>query len=328
MVTKRVVLVAFVATVFGIVGVSETTAQSYPSRPITIVVPFAPGGPMDTLGRMLAENMHVSLGQPIIIENVTGANGSIGAGRVARAAGDGYSLILGSLDTHVLNGAVYVLPYDVLKDFEPISLVSSFPWLILSKIALPADDLKGFIAWLKVNPDRASAATAGVGNASHIAGIFFQQITGTRFQFVPYRGAAPAVQDLLAGQINIAIGNPLSNMPLVRAGRLKAYAVTANTRLASAAEIPTVDEAGLPGFYMSTWQGLWAPKGTPQDVIAKLHDAVMATLSDATIRQKLSDQGLQISPREQQTPAALATYQKSEIEKWWPIIKAANIRGE
>jgi tripartite-type tricarboxylate transporter receptor subunit TctC len=303
-------------------------AQAYPTRPITMIVPFPPGGPLDTVGRITAESMRVTLGQPIIIENVTGAAGTLGVGRVARAAGDGYTICAGFVGTHVINGATYTLQYDVLKDFQPISLIASNSWLIVAKKSMAANDLKGLIAWLKTNPDTATQGTIGAGSPHHIAGVFFQKQTGTTFQFVPYRGAAPAMQALVAGQIDMIIDSPTIVMPQVRAGNIKVYAVAANSRLSTAPDIPTVDEAGLPGFYVSSWSGLWAPKGTPKEIIAKLSTAVANGLADGAVRSRFADIGMQVFPREQQTPEALRAHQNAEIEKWWPIIKEAGIRAE
>jgi tripartite-type tricarboxylate transporter receptor subunit TctC len=303
-------------------------AQAYPTRLITIVVPLAAGGALDVLGRILAPRMGASLGQTIILENVAGANGSLGVGRVARAVPDGYTLVIGYWGTHVANGAIYALKYDVLNDFEPISLLATQPFLIVAKKAMPADDLKGLIAWLKANPGKASAGTAGVGATDHVGGALFQAVTGTRFQFVPYRGAGPAVQDLVGGQMDIMFESPTITLPQVRSGQVKAFAVAAKSRLAAAPEIPTVDEAGLPGFYVTFWAGLWAPKGTPKDVIAKLNSAAVTALADPTVRTRFTDLGLEIYSRDQQTPEALAAYQKAEIEKWWPIIKEFGIRAE
>jgi tripartite-type tricarboxylate transporter receptor subunit TctC len=301
-------------------------AQSYPSRPITIVVPFPAGGSTDIIGRILAEKMRASLGQTIIIENVGGAGGSIGVGRVARAPPDGYTLDIGQWDTHVANGATYPLSYDLQNGFEPIALISSNPLLILAKKATPADDLKGLIAWLKANPDKASQAVPTTG--SHVAGILFQKETGTRFQFVPYRGGGPAMQDLVAGQIDILIVQAAAALSQVRAGAIKAFAATSKNRFAAAPDIPTVDEAGLPGLHISGWFGLYAPKGTPNPVIDKLNAAVVDALADPTVRSRLANAGQEIAPRDQQTPEALGAFTKAEIEKWWPIIKAANIKGE
>jgi tripartite-type tricarboxylate transporter receptor subunit TctC len=305
-----------------------SAAQAYPTRPITLVVPLAAGGPTDTLARIVAERMRVSLGQTVIVENVTGAAATIGVGKAARATPDGYTVSVGNWFTHVLNGAIHSLQYDVLRDFEPISLLANNPLLIVARNTMPATDLKELIAWLKANPDKASEGTSGVGSVSHVSGVFFQNATGTRFQFVPYRGAAPAMQDLVAGQIDLMFDQVSSALPHVRSGKVKAYAVTAKARLAAASDIPTVDEAGLPDFHVSVWHALWVPKGTPRHVIGKLNAAVMDTLTDPTVRQRLADLGQEIAPREQQTPEALGAYHKAEIEKWWPIIKGANIKAE
>jgi tripartite-type tricarboxylate transporter receptor subunit TctC len=303
-------------------------AQSYPTRPITIMVPFAPGGASDVIARNLAERMKVSLGQSVIIENVSGAGGTIGTGRVARAAPDGYTLSLGQLLTHVTNGAAYALQYDVVNDFEPIALVSTTPYLLLGKTALPANDLNGLIAWLKANPNKATQGNTGVGSPVHLSGILFQKETGTRFGFVPYRGGTPALQDLVAGQIDVLFMDPTTSLAQVRAGNVKAFAVTAAARLSSAPDIPTVDEAGLPGFYVSQWYGLWGPKRTPAAVIAKLNAAVVEALADPGVRARLADLGQEIFPSDQQTPEALAALQKAEIAKWWPIIKEAGIKAQ
>ncbi|WP_213288013.1 tripartite tricarboxylate transporter substrate-binding protein [Bradyrhizobium sp. sGM-13] len=325
--TRRMFLASFAfAAAFGNVAIAAE--QVYPSRPITMIVPFAAGGPTDTIARTLAEPMRVSLGQPVILENVTGAAGGIGTGRVARAAGDGYTLVIGVWGTHVLNGAIYPLSYDLLKDFEPISLVASNPMMIVARKAMPANNLMELIAWLKANPDKASAGTTGTGGASHVAAILFQKETSTRFQFVPYRGLAPAMQDLVAGQIDMIIDNPATSLPQARAGTIKAYATTAKARLAAAPDIPTADEAGLPGFIVSQWTALWAPKGTPKAIIAKLNEAVVESLADKNVLARLADLGQSIPPRDQQTPESLGAFQRAEIEKWWPIIKAANIKAE
>jgi len=307
---------------------AEAMAQDYPSRPITVVVPFPAGGPSDTLVRILGEQMRGTLGQPIVIENVAGASGSIGVGRVARAAPDGYTLILGSWVTHVVNGVVYALKYDVVNDFEPISLIATNPLLIVAKKAMPAEKLSELVTWLKANPDKATQGTTGAGSALHVAGVFFQKETGARLPFVAYRGGALAMQDLVSGQIDMMIDVAANSLPQVQAGSIKAYAVTDKRRLAAAPTIPTVDEAGLPGLYVSIWFALWAPKGTPKDMVAKLNAAVAGALADGTVRQRLADLGQEIAPREQQTPEALGAYHKAEIDRWWPIIKAANIKAE
>ncbi len=302
--------------------------QAYPTRPITIVVPFPAGGALDVFGRILAERMRASLAQNVIIENIAGASGGLGTGRVARAAPDGYTLVIGYWGTHVANGVVYALPYDVLRDFEPIALTVTSPILIVSKNVAPAKSLQELIEWLKANPDKASAGTAGMGDISHIGSVLFQNLTGTRFQFVPYRGAAPAVQDLVAGQIDLMFLNLNTSLPQIRDGKIKAFAVAAKTRSATALEIPTTDEAGLPGFYVTLWLGVWAPKSTPRNVIAKLNSATVTALADPMVRTRLAELGFEIFPRDQQTPEALAAYQKAEIDEWWPIIKAAGIKAE
>jgi tripartite-type tricarboxylate transporter receptor subunit TctC len=325
---KTRALFSLIAVVLAAICIGPARAQPYPSRPVTIVVPLAAGGPLDTLARILAEPMRAFLGQPIIVENVTGAAGTVGTGRVARAAPDGYTIAMGFLGTHVLNGAIYTLPYDVVKDFDPIVLISSNPHVIVVKAGLPAKNLREFIAWLKLNPDKASAGTAGAGTSTHLGGLLFQQSAGVRFQLVPYRGAAPALQDVMAGQIDLMVDVASNSLPYLQGGKIKAYAVTAPARLASAPDIPTVDEAGLPGFHMSTWYGFFGPKGMPGDVLAKLNAATVNALADGSVGRRLADLGLEIPPRDRQTPQALATFQRAEIEKWWPIIKAANIKPE
>jgi tripartite-type tricarboxylate transporter receptor subunit TctC len=303
-------------------------AQTYPSRPITMVVPFPAAGPADVLARILSEPMRLSLGQPVIIENVSGAAGSIAVGRAARAAPDGYTIILGNLGTHVVNGAIYALQYDVVKDFAPVSLLPSNHQLIIGNNAAPAKNLKELIAWFKANADKATVGTAGPGSPSHLTAVYFQNAIGARLQLVPYRGTPQVLQDLLAGQIDLVFDQASSSLPLVRGGKVKAYAVTSKSRLASAADIPTADEAGLPGFTASIWFGLWAPRDTPQDIVAKLNRAVVDALAAPAARTQLADLGSEIPPREQQTAQALAAFHKAEIEKWWPLIKASNIKAE
>src|SRR6516165_5224296 len=317
-----------IAIVLAIVVASSAAAQPYPSRPITMVVPFAPGGPTDTIARILAEHMRPLLGQPVIVENVSGAGGSIGVGRVARATPDGYTLCVGNLSSHVMNGAVYTLQYDLIADFAPIALLSFQPLLIVARKSMPANDLRELVAWLKANPGKATLGIQGVGTAGHVFAVFFYTETGTTVQLVPYRGAGPAMQDLVAGQIDFMIDTPTNSLPQVRGGNIKAYAVTEDARLPSAPEIPTVDEAGLPGFHFSFWQALWAPKDTPTNIIDKLNSAVVGTLAEATVRQRFAEQGQEIPPPAQQTPKALAAYHKAEVDKWWPIVKASNIKAE
>jgi tripartite-type tricarboxylate transporter receptor subunit TctC len=271
--------------------------------------------------------MRTFLGQPIIIENVSGASGTIGTGRVFRAAPDGYTLGAGNWGSHVANGAIYTLPYDVLSDFQPVALHQIFYLVLATKKALPANNLKELIAWLKANPDRASLGTAGLGSLGHLVGILFQNLTGTSFQHVPYRGLGPAIQDLIAGQIDLVFGDP-SIVPAVRAGSVKAITVTAKQRLSSVPDIPTAEEAGLPGFAFANWVGMFAPKATPKDIIGKLNGAVANTLADPSIRARLVDLGVEIPSREQQVPEAVAALQKADAEKWWPIIKAAGIKPE
>jgi tripartite-type tricarboxylate transporter receptor subunit TctC len=311
-----------------VLDIGSATAQVYPVRPVTIITPFPAGSPLDTVARVAGERMRTRLGQPLIIENLTGAAGTIAVGRVARAAPDGYTISIGNFSSHVLAGAIHQVQYDALRDLEPIALLASNPQLIISKNGLPANDLKGLITWLKANPDKASAGTAGPGSVSHVTGAFFQRETGTRFQFVPYRGVNLAQQDLIGGQLDLLFDQAPSALPSVRAGKIKAYAVTAKARLDSAPSIPTVAEAGVPQLHMSIWSALWAPKGTPQEVIAKLNAAAADSMADPAVRDRLSDLGLDIPPREQQTPQALGALHKAEIEKWWPIIRSANIKVE
>jgi tripartite-type tricarboxylate transporter receptor subunit TctC len=307
---------------------SNAAAQGYPSHPITLVNPFAAGGPVDAVARIMSAPMSKALGQPVLVDYTVGAAGTIGVGRVVRAAPDGYTLSIGHWATHVINAAIYPLQYDVLRDLEPVGMICANPLMIVARPSFPAKDLKELIAWLKANPDKASVGTAGVGSGTHMGGVYFQSATGTKVQYIPYKGTGPAMQDLLAGRIDMIVDQASNSLPQVRAGKIKAFAITAKNRLAAAPEIPTVDEAGLPGLYVSVWFGIWAPKGTPHDIVAKLNAAMQSSLADPAVRQRLADLGQEIVPREQQSPEALAAFHKAEAEKWWPLVKAAGIKPE
>ena len=324
----RRLLTVMVATLLALASTGIAAAQDYPTRPITMIVPFPAGGATDTLARFLAERMRGIFGQPVVIENIAGAAGSLGVGRAVRSAPDGYTLSIGTSTTHMLTGGLYALQFDLLKDLEPIVQMGSEPLLIVGKKGLPADDLKGLIAYLKANPDKASVGIAGVGATGHLTGISFQKETGTKFQFVPYRGNAPAMQDLLAGQIDFMI-EPSSNFKsLVAAGSIKPFAITGRTRLPSSPNIPTADEAGLRGFFASLWYGLWVPRDTPKDIIARLNAAMVQILADPEVQKRFDELGIQITPLAQQSPEALRAFQKAETERWWPIIKASNLKAE
>ena len=303
-------------------GAAVAQAQTYPSRPITLVVPFPPGGSTDAAARIMAERMRASLGQSVVIENVGGAGGSIGVGRVARAAPDGYTIDIGQWDTHV-GSIIYKLDYDLEKDFEPIALISNNPQLMVAKNDLPAKTLAELVTWMKANPGKINFVNQNA--AAHVTGVMFENLTKQKVQFIPYRGAGPAMTDLVSGTVDLLVVQGAVALPQIRAGKIKALANLSAARSASMPDIPTADETGVPGLYMSGWFGFWAPKGTPKDVIARLNAATTEALADPAIQKRFTELGLDIAPRAQQTPEGLAAFQKAEIEKWWPIIKAAGI---
>ncbi|CAN7543941.1 tripartite tricarboxylate transporter substrate binding protein BugD [Bradyrhizobium sp. LjRoot220] len=320
---RKIVLAVLAVLAFG----SAASAQNFPSRPITIIVPFSAGGPSDVMARILAERMKATLGEVVQIENVTGAAGSIGVGRAVRSAPDGYTISFGHLGTHVANGAIYnKLGYDLVTDLEPVVLLPSNTMIIVSKNAVPAKSLAELLAWLKARPEPAAVGTAGAGSGSHIAGLYFENITGIKLQYVPYRGTGPAMNDLVAGQIDMIVDQLSNSINQVRAGNIRGYAVTDTKRSESASDIPTAEEAGLSGFHMTLWSGLWVPKGTPREIVTKLNAAAVEALNDPAVRKQLENLGLQMTPKDKQTPEALGAWQKAEIAKWWPMIKAANVK--
>ena len=324
---------AFIAALGGAAAaalqcITRARAQAYPSRPITMIVPFVAGGVTDIVARVISERMKTSLGQSVIVENVSGAGGTIGVARLFRAAPDGYTLVIGQWTSHVGAGAMYAVPFDYLNDFEPVSMLSIAPLWIIGRSSLPAKDLNELIAWLKASPGKGSAGTIGVGSAIHMCLIYFQNMTGTKFPLVPYRGAAPMMQDLMAGQIDLSCPEAGQTLSQYRSGGIKAFAVLTPKRWFAAPDVPTIGEAGVPGLDFPFWHGMWAPKGTPKEIIATLNAAVVDALADPAVRERFTELGHEVAPREQQAPAALGAYHKAEIEKWWPIIKAANIKVE
>ena len=329
MIGRTILLATLAGASLALASAAPAAAQSnYPNRPINMIVPLAPGGSTDALGRIMAQAMSKNLGQPVVVENVSGAAGTIGVTRAVRSPPDGYTVLWGMWGTNVANGAIYNLGFDLLNDFEPVALVATQPFLIDTRKTMPAKDLKELVAWLKANGDKTTMGTSGVGSPSHVAGVLMQNMLGLKWQMVAYRSAGLATNDLLAGITDIQLDTPAVSLPHVRAGALKAYAVTAPKRIAVAPEIPTTDEAGMPGYYFFFWHALWAPKGTPKPVIAKLNAAVQAALGEDETRKRLLDLAQEIYPPEQRTPEALHTFQKAEIDKWWPIIKAAGIKAE
>ncbi len=319
---RKAILAVLAVLGFG----SAALAQNFPSRPITIIVPFSAGGPSDVMARILAERMKTTLGETLLVENVTGAGGSIGVGRALRSPADGYTISFGHLGTHVANGAIYKLGYDLVADLEPVVLLPSNPMVLVSKNAVPAKSLKELMEWLKTRPEPATAGTAGAGSGSHIAGLYLENITGIKLQYVPYRGTGPAMNDLVAGQIDIIVDQLSNSITQVRAGTIRGYAVTDTKRAESAPDIPTTGEAGLPGFFMTLWSGMWVPRDTPKEIVARLNAAAIDALNDPAVRKQLENLGLQMPPKDKLAPQALGDWQKAEIAKWWPMIKAANVK--
>jgi tripartite-type tricarboxylate transporter receptor subunit TctC len=320
---RKKVLAAIALVLFA--GIASAQAQNYPSRQITLIVPFPPGGSTDVAARIMAEHMRARLGQPVVIENVGGAGGSIAVGRLARAAPDGYTIDIGQWDTHV-GSIIYKLDYDLQKDFEPIGLISNNPQLMVAKKDLPAGNLKELIAWMKANPDKINYVNQNA--AANVTGVMFERLTGQKFRYIPYRGAGPAMTDLVSGQVDLLVVQGAVALPQIRAGKIKAIANLSPQRSVSIPDIPTSDEGGVPGLYMSGWFGFFAPKGTPKDVLAKLNNAMVQALAEPSVRARFAELGLDVASREQQTPEGLAAFQKAEIDKWWPIIKEAGIQAQ
>jgi tripartite-type tricarboxylate transporter receptor subunit TctC len=315
----------FVAAIALAACAAAAQAQGFPSRPITLVVPFPPGGSTDTAARIIADRMRAPLGQTVVVENVGGAGGTIGVGRIARAAPDGYTIDIGQWDTHV-GSIIYPLTYDLQKDFQPIGLLSLNPQLMIARRGFPADDLKGLVAWMKANPDKATFVDQNA--AARVTGILMQQATGTTLQFIPYRGAGPAMQAMLGGQVDLMVVQAAVTLPQARAGTVKILANLSPARSPVVPGVPTSDESGIPGLYASGWFGLFAPKATPREIVARLNAAMMDALADPAVRTRFADLGLDVASREQQTPEGLAAFHKAEIDKWWPVIRAANIKVE
>ncbi len=323
----RTLLLAL-ASVASLLAAGGASAQTYPSRAITLIAPFPAGGPLDTIARILSEPMRAALGQPVVIENVPGAGGNIGIGRLARAAPDGYTIGIGQWSTHVVNPITYKLPYDVINDFEPIALLTNTPQVIIARKDFPAKDAKELLAWLKANPGKATAATVGAAGGAQVSAVYFADAVGTKLQFVPFRGGGPAVQEMIAGRIDLMLDQGANALGHVRAGTLKAYAVMAKDRWPALPDVPSLDETGAKGLYVAYWHAMWAPKGTPKEIVAKLNAAVVQALADPKVKERLAGVGQDIWPREQQTPEALAAYHKAETEKWWPIVKATGLKAE
>jgi len=315
-----------VLLVLALLAAGSAGAQSFPNKPVTLVAGFAAGGPTDTIARILSERMRQPLGQAVLVENAAGAAGSVAIGRVLRAPADGYTVSIGHWSTHVVNGAIYQLPYDLLKDLEPVALVASNPQVLVARSGVPAQNLKELIAWIKANQGKVTAGTAGAGSGSHVGGIYFANSIGANLQFIPYRGTGPAMQDLVGGQIDIMFDQAVTALAQVKAGRIRAFAVTQKERLAAAPDVPTVDEAGAPGVHIAIWHALWVARGTPKEAVARLNASIVESLADPAVRKRLADLGQDIPAREQQTPEALGAFHKAEIEEWWPLIKAHGVK--
>jgi tripartite-type tricarboxylate transporter receptor subunit TctC len=328
MLTRRVAFGAFSLIAVTAVLAGPLIADDFPSRPVTMIVPYPAGGPTDAIGRLIAQGMQPALGRPVVIENIGGAAATLGTEKVARAAPDGYTIGLGNSATHVLNGAIYTLKYDVVKDFEPIALLATEPAVIVGRPTLPANNLRELIVWLKDNSGKSLAGTAGVGSVSDVALYFLEKQIGVSIQHIPYHGLGPAVQALMAGEVDLVMSLPANVLGQVEAGMIKGFAVTAKTRLVGAPNIPTVDEAGLDGFYQSNWHALFAPKSTPKEIIGKLNAAAVAAMADPQIRERLVADGQDFFSAEELTPEALAAFQQREIAERWPIVKAAGIKSE
>ncbi|HTT49015.1 MAG TPA: tripartite tricarboxylate transporter substrate-binding protein [Pseudolabrys sp.] len=311
-----------------LLGMSPALAADYPSRPITLVVPLSVGGSTDVIGRIVAQGMGETLGQTIVVENTTGAGGTIGEGRISRATPDGYTIGIGQWGTNVATGAIYKLPYDLMKDFEPIGLIATQPFFIVARKTMPANNLKELLAWLRENGDKTNVGNSGVGSPSHVSAILFQKAVGVKLTMVPYRGAGDSTAALLGGQVDVMLNTPAISIAQMKAGQIKVYAVTAKNRIAVAPDVPTTDEAGLPGFYFTFWHALWAPKGTPKEIVAKLNGALRTALANPATRKKLIDLAQEIFPPDEQSPEALRKFQQAEIDKWWPIIKEAGIKAQ
>jgi tripartite-type tricarboxylate transporter receptor subunit TctC len=309
-----------------LVGVAAAQADTYPAKPITLIVPFPAGGPTDTIARIMGEHMSKTLGQSILVETVTGAGATIGVGRVVNAAADGYTISIGNWSSHVGSPALYPVSWNPVNDLEPLIRLPVSSLMIVGKEALPAKDAKELIAWLKANPDKASAASVGAGSGAHVCGLYFGEKTETKFQFVFYRGGAPAMQDMLAGTIDIMCAEASQTLAHVQAHKIKAFAVMGRKRYAGLPEVPTMEEMGITGMDISFWHGLWAPKGTPKDVVAKINDAARKALDDPAVQKRVAALGMTIPDKAELTPQALHDFHKAEIDKWWPIIKSYGIK--